>query len=58
MDSEVHKDLEKVFKKTDEILEKYIGKRCPEFEIACPQCRLNLIYEEFKIKLANELDGK
>ena len=57
MDSEVYEDLEKVFKTVDKILEGYIGKRCPEFDLACPQCRLNIIYDEFKIKLANELDS-
>ena len=58
MDSHIYEDLEKIFKKVDKILEKYIGGRCPEFNLACPQCRLNLIYEKFKIELANELEGK
>lgn len=58
MDSDIYEDLEKLFKKIDKILEKYIGKRCPDFNLACPQCRFNLIYEKFKVDLANELESK
>ena len=57
METELYNELETLFKKTDKIIEEYIGKRCPEFNFGCAQCKLNLIYEDFKIKLANELDG-
>ncbi len=58
MDTDVYVDLTKLFKQIDKIMEGYIGKRCPTFGLACPQCRFNIIYEKFKIDLANEMEGK
>jgi len=57
MDSQTYEELEKMFKKVDKLIEDYIGSRCPDFNFNCGQCRLNLIYEDFKIKLARELEG-
>ena len=55
IDEEIRKDLKKIFKKFDNELEKYIGKMCPEFDPNCSQCRLNLIYNKFKIEFFDEM---
>ncbi|KKN07402.1 hypothetical protein LCGC14_1067270 [marine sediment metagenome] len=55
IDQEIRNDLERIFRKFDKELEKYIGKMCPEFNPECSQCRLNLIYNKFKKETYDEM---
>ncbi len=55
---EIEKDVEKIFKKMDKLMEDYYGKMCPEFEKDCCQCRANLIYNNFKSRMWEELVKK
>jgi len=55
---DITKDLEKLFKKFDKDFYEYFGKMCPEFNVECIQCKLNLIYNNFKKELWEEFTGK
>lgn len=58
--TDIEEDVEKVFKKMDITFSSYFGKMCPEFNLDCVQCRANLIYNNFKSRLWEELvrDGR
>ena len=52
---ELQKDIEedtlKFFNQMDKPFFKYFGEACPEFEPDCVQCKVNLLYRDFKLKL-------
>lgn len=43
-----YEELEKVFEKVEKIFEKEYGKRCPEFEPLCVQCKFWQDFNTFK----------
>jgi aspartate-semialdehyde dehydrogenase len=55
---EMEEGAEEVFKKMDIAFFKYYGKMCPQFEKDCVQCRANLIYNNFKSRIWEELVRK
>ena len=55
---EIEEGVEEVFKKTDIAFFNYFGKMCPTFEKDCVQCRANLIYNDFKSRIWEELVRK
>lgn len=54
-DNESLKELEKVFKKMDKIIQKEYGQMCPDFEVSCIRCKVHLAYNKFKRELCREL---
>jgi len=45
---------ENLIKKFDVLIKKEFGKMCSDFEPLCVQCRVHLIYNNFKNKLCKE----
>jgi len=54
---DIKTEYENLIKKLDKIFEKEFGKMCPDFDADCIQCRLNLIYNNFKKELSDEFVG-
>ncbi len=54
IDDEIKERTNRMFQKIDKIIEKEWGKMCPDFELDCVQCRVHLIYNNFKDKIWQE----
>jgi hypothetical protein len=55
---EMEKDTEEIFNKMDEIFEEYFGKMCPDFDPNCIQCKVSLVYNNFKKQIWDEFIKK
>lgn len=50
-----YEQLEKFFKKMDQIWQEEFGKECKEFVPNCSQCKFSLIYNKFKQDVFDEV---
>lgn len=55
---EMEKDTNKMFNKMDKIFNEYFGKMCPDFNPDCIQCKMNLVYNNFKKQIWEEFIKK
>lgn len=54
---DINAEYKKLIKRLDKIFKREFGKMCPDFNADCVQCRLNLIYNNFKKELSDEFVG-
>jgi hypothetical protein len=50
---DIEENYRKLIKNIDKLFEKEFGKMCPDFDCECIQCRVHLIYNNFKKELWN-----